>query len=363
MRVLNENNVIQTTTNKDFANRIKILSPLNSNDILASPIANSSIAKFFKRENNEKIYDYKKNFKKEALNNNFMCKENQKNNENAEIAENEEKRSKHENNEKHEDKNKEKNEEATEYKRLQQKLNVLEKKILSIKSNYDLTLKKNDKQSSEPNKIAIKKNEFVSSSCNFYEIQKEKDVKSAKEASNCKSKFSLEISNGNSMYYIKQHEIPETTKKNKAKPKEENTSLNNYVTQVKPHNIFPNNVYEDILPKNLNISEISIKNENNKENSSMNKKSGNMVKVSVLKLIFKSDIYYISSVLKAFLFGMRTQDTEAWKEHFHQTMQAVLFSKFLKAPNEDLLEAKKINLPRKDFYKSNDFFLIFLSFF
>ena len=81
-----------------------------------------------------------------------------------------------------------------------------------------------------------------------------------------------------------------------------------------------------------------------------------MVKASVFKLLFKSDVYYIGSVIKAF-FYQRSAEQEIWKEHFHQTMQAILFTKFLKYPEEDVLEAKKIMLPKKDCYRSKSIYL------
>ena len=352
MKSSNINNI-----NNEISNKIKILSPLSSNDIFASPTTKNN--KFFKKEDEmDKIYsEYSRNFKKEVMSNNYVTKENENINYKSQINDFENK------NDKFPLKD---NEEISEYKRLQEKLNVLEKKILSIKSNYDLTLKKNEK-TTEIKKPLAKKNEFVSSSCNFYESAKEKEQRTSKEMQHSNQipkvkKNSLEINNNNNSHTIKYFnndlEIPETTKKSKSKNKEENTSLNKYVTQVKPHNIFPNNVYEDLFQKNLNISEISSKNEANRDSNSHVKKPANLVKASALKLIFKSDIYYISSVIKAFFFNHRNQDPDIWKEHFHQTVQAVLFTKFLKAPDEEALQSKKINLPKREFYKRKKYYFL-----
>jgi len=342
-----------------------MLSPLKGDDVLVSATPNNLNSKLFrKNEDFDKIYnEYHNNtklVKKPNYNQNFlMAKENEKNHENPKIQQSN-----------HQEKDLEKStDETNEYKRLQEKLNVLEKKILSIKSNYDFTLKKNEKHS-ETKKLPTKKNDFVSSSCNFYEASskdKEKYAKDTPSNSNGPThkpkKISLEINNSNTKNMKYSNSEIETSKKSKTKTKEENSPLNRYVTQVKPHSIFPNNVYEDIFPKTLNISEISIKNENNgretpKNYSNNNNKrhpATNTVKASVMKLLFKSEIYYIGSVVKAF-FQQKNSEQEIWKEHFHQTMQAILFTKFLKYPDDDAIEAKKINLSKKDYYRSKSVF-------
>lgn len=341
---------------------MKMLSPLNSDDLISSTPSAQTSKNIKRNEEFDKIYNEYNNTnkasKKNSPNSSFPSKENDKTNENS-------RQQKPNATEKLLERS---SEETNEYKRLQEKLNVLEKKILSIKNNYDLTLKKNEKQP-EAKKPPIKKSDFVSSSCNFYDASSKEKEKSSKETSlfpngsNHKpKKISLEISNPNNNVNVNEgshikflNEDIETTKKSKTKSKEDNSPLNTYVTQVKPHSIFPNNVYED-LTKNLNISEISIKNESGREtpkNYNQNHKriAANVAKASVFKQLFKSDVYYIGSVIKAF-FYQRSAEQEIWKEHFHQTMQAILFTKFLKYPEEDVLEAKKIMLPKKDCYRS-----------
>ena len=372
---------------------MKMLSPLNSDDLISSTPSAQTSKNIKRNEEFDKIYnEYNNNKSKKGPNSSFPSKENDKTNENSrqqkssatdKLLERNDKTYENSRQQKSSatDKLLEKSsEETNEYKRLQEKLNVLEKKILSIKNNYDLTLKKNDKQP-DAKKPPIKKSDFVSSSCNFYDASSKEKEKSKEttslfpNGSNHKpKKISLEISNPNNNINVNEgshikflNEDIETTKKSKTKSKEDNSPLNTYVTQVKPHSIFPNNVYED-LTKNLNISEISIKNESGREtpknyssnsanyNQNHKKIAANVVKASVFKLLFKSDVYYIGSVIKAF-FYQRSAEQEIWKEHFHQTMQAILFTKFLKYPEEDVLEAKKIMLPKKDCYRSKSIYL------
>lgn len=257
--------------------------------------------------------------------------------------------------------------EQSEYKRLQDKLNVLEKKILSIKNNYDLTLKRSEKSPEAPKKAPPKKPDFVSTSCTFYDSARDKDKeKPRKDPSPAipspvhkPKKVSLEIAlNPPVSNPIKQIETSKKCNKlGKDEADRSGSPLGSYVTQVRPHSIFPANVYEGILQKNLNISEISLKNDSGRDsmtpkNSANGKAQASCLKVSLLKSLLKTGLYYISPVFKAF-FQQKSQEQEVWKEHFQQTMQAVLFTKFLKDPDQDALDAKVITLPRKEYYRSN----------
>lgn len=306
-----------------------------------------------------KIYsDYTNSrLQKSVLTNNFMSKENNKTCENPNLKKlNEEKNENFfENKELKENKE---HEDSNEYKRLQEKLNLLEKKILSIKSNYDLTLKKNEKNQ-ESKKPQPKKNEFVSNSCNFSEntnakIDENRITISPQQVIPKPKKNSLEIKSPNIKYMnLSESKELETSKRAAIRKlnQDENISLKNYVTQVKPHSIFPNNVYEDLIPKASNISENLTKNEGKKAIS--RNRSESFAKASILKTINKFDIYYITSVIKSFFYNCKPSEPDVWKEHFHQTMQAVLFTKLLKVPDDSVIETKMINLPKKEIYQSN----------
>lgn len=350
-KILNEtSNMVKTTSNRELLNKAKNWTPNpaintgNSQEPLYDQnYLNRILAR--KKENKGSCEEEERNKgsnMKVPLKNNFL-KENDPN----------------------EQRPKEKdNEENSEYKRLQEKLNLLEKKILSIKSNYDSTIKRNN-EGAHKNVFVKKANDFVSSSCNLVEKINEKCEEKTKNVVNQKSKKnSLEIKSSN-LKYISSNDLKdvETSKRTvKKKEKDENSGgLNGYVTQVKPHSLFPNNVYEEMINKNLNISEISIKGEGSTNtNSSRNAaaRNENILKGSILKAINnRSDIYYVSSVIKSFFFTQKIQECEIWKEHFHQTMQAVLFTKLLKVPEEESIEGKRILLSKKEFYKSKFFFL------
>ncbi len=154
--------MLKATATKNEANKMKVLSPLNNNEIMGSPTShgNSAASNFFKKENREKddefdkMYsEYNKSIKANQMTNNFMLKENEKNNENSQIQSKSNYYNKYaannnsnniNNNNTNDNEEKAKNqkeqpkpkEDVSEYKRLQDKLNLLERKILSIKSNY-----------------------------------------------------------------------------------------------------------------------------------------------------------------------------------------------------------------------------------
>lgn len=255
------------------------------------------------------------------------------------------------------------NDDFKECQKLQEKLNSLEKKILSLKSTYESN-KRTDNKSGSVIRKSIKKDDekeknYISSSYNFSQIPKEEDPANYNSNQNTflkpqinqekkKSKINSVTLEKNNLISNSNNSNFQTTQKNDNK-KPDIVLLKNYVTQVHQHSILPDNVPEETI--NKKIPKQHEKNENKNINKSDNmhiKRSESMQNNMLLKKLINSDFYYIGSVVKAFQTTSNSESISAWREHFAQTMQAVLFSKFLKPNNEDDISEKQITLSKKE---------------
>ena len=137
---------------------------------------------------------------------------------------------------------------------------------------------------------------------------------------------------------IERLERPRTMQTTTTTPKTNDISaLKNYVTQVHQHSILPDDVSAELIEKKVNVKTMNMETKTSQKNE--------LNQYSIKKMENTNFRYYVSSVVRAF--SGNEESMACWKEHFSQTMQAVLFSKFLKANNEDVVK-KQIFLARKD---------------
>ena len=197
-----------------------------------------------------------------------------------------------------------------EYKKLQEKLNFLENKIMNIKSNIE------NKQFSVKNSNKSVKNNPI----NFFNNNNSNnEINDDNKKINCQS-----VSNNH----------------NKAKKKE--NILQNYVTQVNLSKNFGNkyssekNNQKNFFEENFEIEKFKNKNYN---------------LIDELR-----NVYYVKKIIESFSTKEENGNyfIRLFREHLNQSIQAMNLIKSLKTANNSIFyKEKRVILPRKEFYKSN----------
>ena len=246
---------------------------------------------------------------------------------------------------------------SMEYKKLQEKLNFLESKIMNLKSNIENNSKissKAKKSFFENEKANINKNNHPapktmnhSSTNSFYMKYFSTDSKNTNnQKMDHKEEYNQQIQKDKMQNQIKQKIQNENKSLRKSSSKEINNSRNkketsmgnnitDFVTQVKRDNVFANkNNYNNKNDIYNNKEKIDEAYENHLANNYSNR-----------------NIYYVSKMVQAFKYSEdNNYFAQLFREHLVQSIQAIHFAKMLKPVDLKTINSKKMNLHKKEKY-------------